>query len=62
MCQNSRHVCTADDPWTKEKSERSIHPDAEEIDSDYGSLGSGGSYIQYKCPHCKESFWVELPD
>lgn len=55
-------VCTADDPYTPEKSgkNRVEHPDAVSHgeDRDYG----GGEYcVSYKCPHCGKSFEVELP-
>jgi hypothetical protein len=59
---SKRFICTKENPWTKEKGERSAHPDAEEIDADYGSLARGGSHVQYKCPHCGLTFWEELPD
>ena len=53
------HTCTAENPWTPEKSKRAIHPDAKLVgERDYG----GGEYCeQYKCPHCGERFEVELP-
>jgi len=57
--EDGRHVCTADDPWTPEKSDRAIHPDAEYLgDRDFGL----GEYCErYRCPHCGHSFYVELP-
>lgn len=57
-----RHICTEDDPWTPQMSERAIHPDAKLLYSEDGSLASGGSYDRYECPHCKLRFWVTIPD
>lgn len=57
--------CTKDNPWDGVKLENGVrisHPDAIEIAEDYGSLGSGGSHIEYECPHCKHKFLVQLPD
>ena len=52
------HRCTAVDPWTKEKAERAIHPDAKYVsERDYG----GGEYcVKYRCPHCGKLFEEEL--
>jgi hypothetical protein len=40
------------------------HPDAIEIDEDYGKGGgvADGDYIRYECPHCGKKFWEELPN
>ena len=61
------NICTAENPYSKEKDSKDIrwsHPDAEEVEEDYGKGGgvADGDYIRYKCPHCKLSFWVELPN
>ena len=48
-----RFVCTKDDPWTKEKSDRAIHPDAKYI-------RDGDDYDAYECPHCGKYFKVEV--
>ena len=56
--RNKRYVCTKDDPWTEEKSDRAEHPDAKyirSIDDDYGY------YTVYKCPHCGLRFKVTGP-
>ena len=53
---DKRHVCTADDPWSKEKSVRAEHPDAV-------CVWDGGleqEYERYECPHCKQRFTVEI--
>lgn len=52
-------VCTKDDPWSPEKGDKCIHPDAASgEDRDFG----GGEYCaSYTCPHCKKHFYVELP-
>lgn len=57
--RNKIHICTKDDPWTPQKSERAQHPDAVKIDEhDYGL----GCYcVKDKCPHCGKTFEVELP-
>lgn len=58
MSEAKPHTCTAADPWTPEKSQRAIHPDAICVgDRDYG----GGCYCErYECPHCGKRFEVEL--
>lgn len=57
-------VCTKEDPWEKDKvgDLRTIHPDAISKGDEYGSLGKGGSYERFECPHCGKRFNVELPD
>jgi len=59
-----RQICTADNPWTKEKDGRWQHPDAIEIAEDYGKGGgvADGDFVQYECPHCGKKFWCELPN
>lgn len=57
---SERSVCTADAPMPKGDKGRWLHPDAIEIENDYGS--AYGSYDRYECPHCTLRFWVELPD
>ena len=59
-----RNICTKDRPYVPEAGGRWQHPDAAEIDEDYG-IGGGvadGDYIQYSCPNCGLKFWVELPN
>ena len=58
---NDRYVCAKEAPWTPDKG-RSVHPDAKHTGDDYGSLESGGSYSNYKCPNCGLAFSVTLPD
>lgn len=39
------------------------HPDAKEVDEDYGSSGvCDGDYVKYRCPHCEKEWWEELPN
>lgn len=40
------------------------HPDAIEIDEDYGKGGGvvDGDYIKCKCPNCNKTWWEELPN
>jgi len=45
-----RHVCTKDDPWTREKSFYGDHPDAKFIESD-----EDGAWV-YECPNCGRVF------
>lgn len=48
------HVCTKDDPWTKDKSPCARHPDAE-------CVFDGGweqEYERHECPHCGLLFKV----
>lgn len=54
-----RHVCTADDPWTHEKSRRGIHPDAKFVKQEANP--PTGDVAWYLCPHCKTAFANELP-
>lgn len=62
MIDSARYVCTSEEPWSPEKSERAQHPSAFEIEEDYGSLAEGGSGVKMKCPHCGLVFWSQLPD
>lgn len=59
-----RQICTAENPYAIEKGGKWQHPDAIEIDEDYGKGGgvADGDFVQYECPHCKKKFWVELPN
>lgn len=49
------HICTANDPWSKEKGERAQHPDAK----DDGEC-SDSCCDFYKCPNCGLRFRVEV--
>lgn len=51
------HTCTADDPWTEQKSDRAQHPDAKLV---YDG-GWEQEYERYECPHCGLRFKVTLP-
>lgn len=51
-----RHTCTKENPWTKDKLEGGIHPDAIYL---YDSLCD--EYEVYECPHCKLKFKKLLP-
>ena len=55
-----RKTCTVDAPMPADDQGRWMHPDAKEIDSDYGS--AYGTYERYECPNCGLRFWVELAD
>lgn len=57
------HICTSIAPWN-EGMGACVHPDAEEVDEDYGKGGgvADGDYVKYKCPHCGHSWWEELPN
>jgi len=55
-----RHRCTADDPWTREKSRYGIHPDAREVGEQRSGWPSG-DIISKRCPHCGVSWEEELP-
>lgn len=61
---SDRNICTSDSPWSSDKTGRWQHPEAIEIDEDYGKGGgvADGDYVQYECPNCKKKFWVELPN
>ena len=49
-------VCTAANPWTKEKGTPAQHPAAVCV---YDG-GMEQEYERYECPHCKTRFKVEL--
>jgi len=51
-----RVTCTAVQPWVPSSGQRSIHPDAVIIDSECDCCE------KYRCPHCQQTFKVELPD
>jgi hypothetical protein len=53
----SRYVCTADAPWSPEKGERAVHPDA----VDDGGC-SDSCCDDYRCPHCGLCFRVHRGD
>ena len=57
-------TCTKDNPWKEGDGGGYEHPDAIEIDEDYGRGGgvADGDYIRYECPNCKLNFWEELPN
>ena len=60
----NRQTCTKENPYSTQKGGRWEHPDAIEIDEDYGKGGgvADGDFIQYECPICLLKFWVELPN
>lgn len=49
------HICTKEDPWSREKADRSEHPDA---------VGAGecseGCCDYWFCPNCKLTFRTEV--
>lgn len=59
-----RQICTKENPYTPDKGGRWQHPNAIEIDEDYGKGGgvADGDYVQYRCPNCGKTFWEELPN
>lgn len=59
-----RQKCTAENLYAPEKGGKWYHPDAEEIEEDYGRGGgvADGDFVKYKCPHCGHSWWEELPN
>jgi hypothetical protein len=57
-----RKTCSKESPMPKGDNGRWLHPDAEYMKDDYGSLSQGGSYEEYKCPNCGLNFRVTLPD
>lgn len=57
--------CTAENPWNKDvKADKFMHPDAKEIEEDYGRGGgvADGDYVKMKCSHCGKEWWEELPN
>jgi hypothetical protein len=50
------YTCIPDEPWSPEKGERAIHPDAVDLGND-----SDDCCIRYRCPNCNHRFKVELP-
>lgn len=59
-----RQKCTPRNIFTKEKGGKWVHPDAEEIEEDYGKGGgvADGDFVKYKCPYCGHEWWEELPN
>lgn len=62
-----RKTCTKETPYDKNNPEhngRWQHPDAIEVDEDYGQRGgvADGDYVKYQCPHCKHLWREELPN
>jgi hypothetical protein len=59
-----RQQCSKDNPYSKDKGGKWCHPDAEEIDEDYGKGGgvADGDYVKYKCPNCGHTWREELPN
>lgn len=59
-----KNICTKESPYKEGMEGRWSHPDAVEIDEDYGRRGgvADGDYIKYECPYCSKKFWVELPN
>lgn len=60
----TENVCSKENPYVKDDPGRWNHPDAIEIEHDYGKGGgvADGDYIRYECPHCGLRFSVELPN
>lgn len=56
----NRHKCTAEDPWTPEKSKRAHHPDATEVGEQRDGY-PGGDLQKVRCPHCGVVWTEELP-
>jgi len=53
METDKEYICTKESPWTPEKGEPAVHPDAEIIvDLDEACW--------YVCPHCKRKFLEQL--
>lgn len=51
---SERYTCTKESPWTPEKSERAMHPDAAHDGECYF-----GCCDWFKCPNCGLRFRVE---
>lgn len=64
--ESGRFLCNGENPMPKDKPKGSrwTHPDAKSIDEDYGRGGgvADGDFEKYECPHCKHSWWTELPN
>lgn len=61
-----RYECSKEHPMPEQrpKDSRWSHPEAKEIAEDYGKGGgvADGDYIKFQCPHCKHTWWEELPN
>lgn len=60
---NERQICTKDHPFCAENDKpeyRWSHPEAREIDEDYGKGGgvADGDYVKYECSICKKNMVV----
>ena len=58
-CDGPPHICTANAPWTPEKSKRAIHLDAKVLYTDENWMDDAD---RYECPYCGTRFWVEIPN
>lgn len=59
-----RQVCTPENIYAPEKGGKWSHPDAKEVEEDYGKGGgvADGDFVRYYCPHCQHTWWEELPN
>lgn len=61
---SDRNICTKENPFKEGMAGGWEHPDAVEIEEDYGKGGgvADGDYIKYQCPNCGKTFKEELPN
>ena len=53
---SDRHVCTADDPWSPDKSDFASHPDAKVTRDADDTAFSVGNRTRFHCPNCGIDF------
>ena len=55
-----RHDCTSEDPWTLDKIQFAVHPDAREVGEQRNGWPAG-DVVTMVCPHCRHRWEQELP-
>ncbi len=55
-----RFICTAENPWSKEKGTPVEHTGSREV-GDQEDGYPGGDIVTYECRHCKHRWRAELP-
>jgi len=57
---NGKHYCEPGNPWSPDKSDRAVHPEAREV-GDQQDGYPGGDTVKMHCPVCNHTWTRELP-